>query len=110
MKSMKAISRLIEKFVCDCCDFADGAEIPREEFLKFIISQLWEITDKVEKMDIAGAYTDYNIIRDFFVTAEAIYKAGCENAETKSGIMALEGHKNNGKKIEITIKCGGETD
>lgn len=110
MKSMKTISRLITKFVCDCCDFADGAEIPRGEFLKFIISQLWETADKVDKLDIAGAYTNDNIITDFFVTAETIYKAGCESAEAKSGIMALEGHKNNGEKIEITIKCGGETD
>ena len=110
MKSMKTISRLIAKFVCDCCDYADGAEIPRDEFLKFIISQLWETADKVEKMNITGCYTDDNIIRDFFVTAEAIYKAACESAEAKSGIMALEGHKNNGEKIQIIIQCGGDTD
>lgn len=110
MLSTKQVSRLISKFMCDCCTFADEKELDRKDFLHFVLAQLWEVSEKAPAMDISGAYTDKEIIKDFFQTAEAIFCAGTSETEREKALAVMEGTRTDGKKMTITIRYGGSED
>lgn len=107
---IKTCSKLITKFVCDICMEADKIKTDRTEFMKYILSQLFDLMEKrsLEKLDISEAYTNDEIIKDFIVTGEAILQAANEDSgepgESSRGIAVLQALRSDGKKLEISIK------
>lgn len=108
--SIKTCSKLITKFVCDICREADNIKTDRNEFMKYILSQLFDLMEKksIEKLDINEAYRNDEIIKDFIVTGEAILQAANEDSgedkESSMGIAVLQALRSDGKKLEISIK------
>lgn len=100
---IKKCTSIISKFVCDICQQADEIKTDRNEFLKYIISNLFDMCEKdLSKLDISTAYTDNNIIKDFIITANAIYESQKEKADT-DGLGCIIATRSDGREFKILM-------